>query len=203
MHRPKDKPRNTRSRIALALSLCSLQPPLYAGPVGDIFNASGVLEPIGNATGLDLNSLLVTPADNLLPLNGDANLLINPDQNVFRSINNPLSGNPAVGNNGNDKLVGNAQKGKHPHKSPVESISAPLGKSISPLVDFIDLRLDPITNPVDSLLLEPLIDLIDPITDPLLQAVHPLTAPVTADAKKAKPHLCPLLRVPLANSPTR
>ncbi|WP_373079548.1 hypothetical protein, partial [Zhongshania sp.] len=178
MNRFKDQSRSSTSGIALALSLFSLPLPIYAGPVKEIINATGLLEPIGNTTGLDINTI-VTPADNLLTPSANSGLQLNAEQlETLRAIDSPTSGNPAVGNNGNDKPVGNAQGKKPKNKSPIESISAPLGRSLAPLVDTIDENLDPVTNPIDDQLIEQLLDAAAPVIEPALTTLAPATNPV-------------------------
>lgn len=62
--------------------------------------------------------------------------------------------------------------------SPLAPITGPLGESLKPLVDAIDLGLDPLTDVVDDQLVEPILDALAPVTDPLLAGIEPLTNPV-------------------------
>jgi len=69
-------------------------------------------------------------------------------------------------------------------ESPFPGLTAPLGEALSPVVDFVDATLNPLTDPVDDVVLEPVLDAVAPVTDPVLEAVEPLTNPVdgiTAD----------------------
>lgn len=62
--------------------------------------------------------------------------------------------------------------------SPIHSITGPLGVAIAPLVDAVDEALDPITDPVDDQIIEPVLDAVAPVTDPILAALEPVTSPV-------------------------
>ncbi|CAA0093072.1 OmpA family protein [Zhongshania aliphaticivorans] len=62
--------------------------------------------------------------------------------------------------------------------SPLGSISASLGATLEPLINALDLGLDPLTDVVDDQLLEPILDALAPGLDPLLDAIEPVTDPV-------------------------
>jgi outer membrane protein OmpA-like peptidoglycan-associated protein len=128
---------------------------------------------LADLTGGSVEDALTNNDDNTEDGNGVVNDLLGGDKN-----RNKPNDNGTFGNNGNDKPVGNAQ-GKPPkNKSPIQPISAPLGRSLTPLIDAVDETLDPVTDPVDQLIAEPILSAIAPASDPLLEALSPATNPI-------------------------
>ncbi|MBU0539552.1 MAG: OmpA family protein [Gammaproteobacteria bacterium] len=62
--------------------------------------------------------------------------------------------------------------------SPLGSISASLGATLEPLINAIDLGLDPLTDVIDDQILESIIGALAPVTEPLLATIEPITDPV-------------------------
>jgi outer membrane protein OmpA-like peptidoglycan-associated protein len=128
---------------------------------------------LADLTGGSVEDALTNNDDNTEDGNGVVNDLLGGDKN-----RNKPNDNGTFGNNGNDKPVGNAQGKKPKNKSPIEPISAPLGHSLTPLLDTVDEAIDPITDPVDQLIAEPILSAIAPASDPLLEALSPTTNPI-------------------------
>ncbi|MBB5186040.1 outer membrane protein OmpA-like peptidoglycan-associated protein [Zhongshania antarctica] len=136
---------------------------------------------LADLTGGSVEDALTNDDDNRSDGNGVANDLLGGKKNRNKTTNSETgfgTGNPAVGNNGNDKPVGNAQGKKPKNKSPIESVSAPLGRSLTPLIDIVDESLDPITNVIDDEIAEPILSAGAPVIDPLLEGLTPITNPV-------------------------
>ena len=136
---------------------------------------------LADLTGGSVEDALTNDDDNRSDGNGVANDLLGGKKNRNKTNNSETgfgTGNPAVGNNGNDKPVGNAQGKKPKNKSPIESVSAPLGRSLTPLIDTVDESLDPITNVIDDEIAEPILSAGAPVIDPLLEGLTPITNPV-------------------------
>jgi outer membrane protein OmpA-like peptidoglycan-associated protein len=132
-------------------------------------------------SGGSLSDALTNSDQNTDDGNGIANDLLGGGKNRDKTQSSSTAlrtGNPAEGNNGNDKPVGNAQGKKPKNKSPIESVSAPLGRSLTPLIDTVDESLDPITNVIDKQAAEPILSAAAPAIDPLLDALTPITHPV-------------------------
>ncbi len=77
-------------------------------------------------------------------------------------------------------LLGNilSHHGIEPELSPLAPITGPLGRGLSPLVTSLNYGLDPLTDPIDDLLLEQILEALAPLTDPILLLVEPVTDPV-------------------------
>ncbi|MGJ8686224.1 MAG: OmpA family protein [Spongiibacteraceae bacterium] len=147
----------------------SIIPDAEAGLVGNILQTTGLVEPINTATGLDLGQL-VSPIDEVLTALGGDGDLSNLEGASFLSLEAPRS------NNGNDKPVGRPGKKPHHKKSIIEPLSVPLGRGLAPLLDALDSNLDPLTDPIDETLLQPLLGLLGTTTGPLLETLEPVTS---------------------------
>ena len=55
-------------------------------------------------------------------------------------------------------------------KSILAPITKPLGDSLAPLIDTVDMALDPLTDPIDDQLGLPVLDALSPLTD--LSLIH-------------------------------
>jgi outer membrane protein OmpA-like peptidoglycan-associated protein len=128
---------------------------------------------LADLTGGSVEDALTNNDDNTEDGNGVVNDLLGGDKN-----RNKPNDNGTFGNNGNDKPVGNAQGKKPKNESAIEPISAPLGHSLTPLIDAVDETLDPVTDPADQLIAEPILSAIAPASDPLLEALSPATNPI-------------------------
>jgi len=152
--------------------------PVLKGLEPIVSPVDGILHDI---SGGSLSDALTNSDQNTDDGNGIANDLLGGGKNRDKTQSSSTAlrtGNPAEGNNGNDKPVGNAQGKKPKNKSPIESISAPLGRSLTPLIDTVDESLDPITNVIDNQAAEPILSAAAPAIDPLLDALTPITHPV-------------------------
>lgn len=108
-----------------------------------------------------LASVIILTSAATLPLNNVANA-----QELAKIINLGALFNPK-----DTQGVANSQ-------SILAPITKPLGDSLAPLVDAIDLALDPLTDPIDAQIGAPLLDALSPLTTPLLGALQPVTDPV-------------------------
>uniref|UniRef100_UPI0039C90A73 hypothetical protein n=1 Tax=Zhongshania aliphaticivorans TaxID=1470434 RepID=UPI0039C90A73 len=152
--------------------------PVLKGLEPIVSPVDGILHDI---SGGSLSNALTNSDQNTDDGNGIANDLLGGGENRDKTQSSATAlrtGNPAEGNNGNDKPVGNAQGKKPKNKSPIESVSAPLGRSLTPLIDTVDESLDPITNVIDKQAAEPILSAAAPAIDPLLDALTPITHPV-------------------------
>ncbi|MFT6164885.1 MAG: outer membrane protein OmpA-like peptidoglycan-associated protein/uncharacterized protein YwbE [Zhongshania aliphaticivorans] len=152
--------------------------PVLKGLEPIVSPVDGILHDI---SGGSLSDALTNSDQNTDDGNGIANDLLGGGENRDKTQSSATAlrtGNPAEGNNGNDKPVGNAQGKKPKNKSPIESVSAPLGRSLTPLIDTVDESLDPITNVIDKQAAEPILSAAAPAIDPLLDALTPITHPV-------------------------
>jgi hypothetical protein len=152
--------------------------PVLKGLEPIVSPVDGILHDI---SGGSLSDALTNSDQNTDDGNGIANDLLGGGKNRDKTQSSATAlrtGNPAEGNNGNDKPVGNAQGKKPKNKSPIESVSAPLGRSLTPLIDTVDESLDPITNVIDKQAAEPILSAAAPAIDPLLDALTPITHPV-------------------------
>ncbi|MEX1670700.1 hypothetical protein AB4876_17400, partial [Zhongshania guokunii] len=165
------KPRFIVKTSMFTLSVMGLLSNALGGPLQSLGQNTGLSGTVKGVTGSDLSPTL-NSLDNVFPEDAIKMAPLSEQQlSDILALDAPLTGN-----NGNDKPVGNAQK-KAKHKSPIEPISAPLGRSLAPLIDAVDQGLDPLTNPVDDLLTSSIITIIAPLSDPLLGVIDPVSAP--------------------------
>lgn len=91
-----------------------------------------------------------------------------------------LLGSPAPSHAQSATVLGKilSFQGTEPEVSLLAPITQPLGQALSPLIFSLDRGLDPLTDPLDNMLLEPVLGGLQPLTGPLLMALEPVTDPV-------------------------
>lgn len=108
---------------------------------------------VADVTGGSLEDALTNDDDNTADGNGLVNDLLGGDKY-------PASGTEA----GETSLL--------------PALTEPLGDVLAGLLDRVDTVLNPLTDPIDDQLLEPVLDALEPVLTPLLDTVAPVTDPV-------------------------